>query len=58
MTVEELYYRLGSLIDEGYGACEVSMDVPDETAFEEDCYASYGIDHIDIDGIEVCLTAK
>ena len=25
MTVEELYYRLGSLVRNGYGTCKINM---------------------------------
>lgn len=35
MTVEELYYRLDSLIRNGYGTCKINMNIPDDTAFKK-----------------------
>lgn len=58
MIVEELYYRLGSLVRNGYGTCKISMNIPDDTAFEENCYASYNIDEIKNDNTEINLISK
>ena len=58
MTVEELYYRLGSLVRNGYGTCKINMNIPDDTAFEENCYASYTIDDIKEEGAEINLISK
>lgn len=58
MTVEELYYRLGSLVRNGYGTCKINMNIPDDTAFEENCYASYNIDEIMKDDTEINLISK
>ena len=58
MTVEELYYRLGSLVRNGYGTCKINMNIPDDTAFEENCYASYNLDEIKEDGAEINLISK
>ena len=58
MTVEELYYRLGSLVRNGYGTCKINMNIPDDTAFEENWYASYNIDDIKEVGTEINLILK
>ena len=58
MTVEELQYRLGSLVRNGYGTCKINMNIPDDTAFEENCYASYNIDEIKKDDTEINLISK
>ena len=58
MTVEELYYRLGSLVRNGYVTCKINMNIPDDTAFEENCYASYNIDEIMKDDTEINLISK
>lgn len=55
MTVEELYYRLGSLVRNGYSICKINMNIPDDTAFEENCYASYNIDDIKEEETEINL---
>ena len=58
MTVEELYYRLGSLVRNGYGTCKINMNIPDDTAFEENWYVSYNIDDIKEVGTEINLISK
>jgi len=42
----------------GYGTCKINMNIPDDTAFEENCYASYNIDDIKEEGIEINLISK
>ena len=32
----------------GYGTCKINMNIPDDTVFEENCYASYNINIDDI----------
>ena len=49
MLVEELYYKLGALMRDGYGSHNINMLVPDDTGFEEGSMASYDIDKIDTD---------
>ena len=47
MLVEELYYKLETLMRDGYGSHNINMLVPDDTGFEEGSMASYNIDKID-----------
>lgn len=39
----------------GYGTCKINMNIPDDTAFKENCYVSYNIDDIKEEGTEINL---
>jgi hypothetical protein len=59
MLVEELYYKLETLMRDGYGSHNINMLVPDDTGFEEGSMASYNIDKIDTgDYCTVSLVSK
>lgn len=42
----------------GYGTCKINMNIPDDTAFKENCYVSYNIDDIKEEGTEINLISK